>query len=193
MAVARVRRRVRTNLVSLTVVGTLLAYAAVIGTFAGLFPYPAITLETSTLLSHLVAIANLVTVCCLVIGWWAIRRDRVTLHRRSMLAATAAIVGFLVLYLVRVGGGGTKHFVGPDLVATLYVVMLAIHVLLSIVAVPLVIYALLLGVSHTPAALRRTNHARVGRVAAATWIVSLVLGLVTYLLLEHVFDWQYVI
>ncbi len=192
MAVARVRGHVRMNLGSYTLAGTLFAYAAVIGTFLGLFPYPPITLETSTLLSHLVATANAATVVCLVVGWWAIRQARVSLHRRSMLAATATIVLFLVLYLVRVGGGGTKHFVGPEPIATIYVVMLGVHVFLSIVAVPLVIYVLLLGLTRSPAALRQTNHARIGRVAAATWIVSLVLGFVTYLLLEHLFDWQYV-
>ena len=193
MAVPTVRQTIRVRLVSLTVLATVLAYGLVIGTFLELVPiYPTISLETSTRLSHLVAAANVATVSCLAAGWWAIRSNRVRLHRKLMLSATGFITIFLVLYLLRVGGGGTKHFVGPALVETAYLGMLAVHILLSIVAVPIVIYVLLIGLSRPPAEVRTTSHARIGRVAAGTWIISLVLGLITYVLLEHVYTWEYV-
>ena len=68
-----------------------------------------------------------------------------------------------------------------------YLAMLAIHIFLSVVSVPVVLYAAILGLTHTPSELRETNHARVGRIAAVAWSVSLALGIVTYLLLNHVY------
>jgi putative membrane protein len=67
--------------------------------------------------------------------------------------------------------------------------MLAIHVLLSAVSVPVVVHAVVLGLSHSVAELRETSHARVGRIAVAAWGLSLFLGLVTYLMLNHIYGW----
>ena len=177
-----------------TIIGTVIGYILVLGTFADLLPiYPTITLETSTLLSDLIALVNFATVLCLVAGWYWIRNGDVAKHRLAMGAAFGLILIFLVLYLTRVGGGGTKNFVGPTSVYYVYLVMLGIHILLSVLAVPLVLFALFLGLTHTPAELRQTPHKVVGRVAAGTWLISLILGIVAYLLLEHLYDWEYVL
>ena len=187
-----VRQTMRDRPATVAAVGTIIGYVLVIGTFLDLLPiYPSITLDTSTLLSHTIAIVNALTVLCLVTGWYWIRTNRIQRHRMAMVTAFGLILLFLVLYLVRIGGGGTKQFIGPSPIHEAYLLMLAIHILLSILAVPLVLYALVLGASHTPAELRHTIHAQVGRVAAAVWILSLVLGLVTYVMLEHLYEWQY--
>lgn len=166
---------------------TLVAYAVVIATFAGALPYPPISRATSTLLSHAIAIVNAATVACLLAGWYWVRTGAVRRHRIAMSFAMVLILAFLGMYLLRIGGGGTKTFVGPSTIRLGYLAMLAVHILLSIAAVPLVIYVFVLGVSRTVPEIRRSPHARVGRVAASVWILSLVLGLVTYLLLEHVY------
>jgi putative membrane protein len=173
---------------------TVLGYALVLGTFAGLVPgsvYPDLSLAQVNLLSHAIAAVNTVTTLLLVAGWYFIRRDEVRKHAAAMSTSFLLILVFLVLYLTKVGGGGTKEFVGPTLPYYAYLAMLAVHILLSILAVPVVLYALVLGVTHTPAELRRTNHRRVGRVAAASWILSLTLGVVAYVLLNHVYDWEF--
>ncbi len=184
---------VRAHPAKVTAVMTVAAYALVIGTFLDLIPiYPTIDLQLSTLLSHAIAGVNALTVITLSVGWLAIRRGQIRRHRAAMIAAIGLILIFLVLYLTRVGGGGTKHFVGPELVTLAYLLMLGIHIVLSVIAVPLVLYAFLLGVSRSPSALRGTRHATVGRIAAGSWLVSLLLGLVTYLMLEHLYGWEYV-
>ena len=107
-------------------------------------------------------------------------------------ARTNPRVVTLVLYLWKVSGGYTKEFFVPagaplagfaGVIETAYLVMLAIHILLSAISVPVVLHAVVLGLTHAPAELRDTVHARVGRVAAVAWSVSLALGVVTYLLL----------
>jgi len=106
------------------------------------------------------------------------------------------------MYLPKVAGGGTKEFVLEstygwmplwEWVYPAYLAMLAIHILLSILAMPLVLYAVVLGLTHTPEELRtETPHRTVGRVAAGTWILSLALGVVTYLLLNHAYTYEFV-
>ena len=175
-------------------IGTVIGYAVVIGTFLEIVTiYPSIDLRTSTALSHAVAVVNVATIGCLVAGWYWIRTGAVRRHRAAMLSAFGLILLFLVLYLTRVGGGGTKHFVGPETATAVYLVALGIHIVLSIVAVPLVLYVLVLGLTHTPVELHGTRHAALGRLAAGTWILSLVLGLLAYVMLEHLYAWEWVV
>ncbi|MFP9191636.1 DUF420 domain-containing protein [Natronosalvus vescus] len=192
MATATAKRRVRNNPLETAIVLTIVGYGLVVGTFLLDLPiYPELTNEQVNVFSHAIALINTMTTVCLAAGWYFIRAGEVGKHRFAMVTAFALILMFLVVYLIRVGGGGTKMFVGPDLVTYGYLLMLAIHILLSIVAVPLVLYALLLGLTHTPAELRQTAHARVGRLAAGSWLLSLILGVVTYLLLDHVYSYEF--
>ncbi|MFP8954746.1 DUF420 domain-containing protein [Natrialbaceae archaeon A-arb3/5] len=193
MATADVRRRLRERPIGITVLLTIVGYALVIGTFVLDLPiYPDLTNAQVNVLTHAIAVINASTTVLLVLGWYWIRNDAVEKHRLAMTGAFGLILLFLVVYLVRVGGGGEKLFAGgPDVVYYAYLGMLAIHIILSIVAVPVVLYALILGLTHTPNELRQTAHARVGRIAAGSWILSLVLGVVTYVMLNHIYDYEF--
>ncbi|MFC7155397.1 DUF420 domain-containing protein [Halomarina halobia] len=181
---------------ALSVVG----YALVIGAFEGLIPlFPPLSEATVLLFSDLIAVVNTLALTSLLLGWYLIRRGEVRKHRAAMLTAFGLICVFLVLYLWKVGGGFEKSFVIEDgqflsayagIVEPAYLAMLAIHILLSVVAVPVVLYAVVLGLTHTPAELAETAHARVGRVAVAAWSLSLFLGVVTYVMLNHVYSWE---
>lgn len=192
MATASARQRVRERPAAVTAVLSIVGYALVIGTFAFDLPiYPDLGLETVNLLADAIAVVNTAATILLVLGWYWIRNDEVRKHRAAMIGAFALILVFLLMYLPKVGGGGTKEFVGPAIPYYSYLIMLAVHILLSIVAVPVVLHALVLGLSHSPSELRETIHARIGRIAAASWILSLVLGVVTYLMLNHIYDWEF--
>ncbi|WP_049923116.1 DUF420 domain-containing protein [Halopiger djelfimassiliensis] len=192
MATADARRRLRERPIGATIFLTIVGYALVIGTFVLDVPlYPDLTTAQINLLTHAIAVINTAATILLVAGWYWIRAGEIEKHRLAMTGAFALIMLFLVVYLVRVGGGGEKYFAGTGFVRYAYLTMLAIHILLSIVSVPVVLYALILGLTHTPAELRNTSHARVGRIAAASWILSLVLGVVTYVLLNHVYGYEF--
>ena len=133
---------------------------------------------------HVNALVSVTAIATLVTGVRAIRRGDVARHRMAMLATTGLFAAFLVAYLYRVALEGPTSFTGPDVVAQfLYYPLLAVHIVLAVVAVPLVIYVLLLALTHSVRELPETNHPRVGRVAAVLWLVSFVLGVVVYLLL----------
>lgn len=177
----------------LTAALTLVGYVLVVGTlYVGLPIYPEIGLETVTLLSHVIAVVNTITVVLLAAGWYWIRQGQVRKHRLAMTAAFVLIMLFLVLYLTKTGGGGRKDVVGSGPLVTAYLGMLAVHITLSVAAVPVVLYALVLGLTRRPAELRDTLHPRVGRFAAAAWILSLVLGITAYVLLNYVLAFEFV-
>jgi putative membrane protein len=137
---------------------------------------------------HVNAALSVTAVATIVVGVRAIRRGDVARHRRAMLATTALFATFLVAYLYRVALEGPTDFGGPSAVEQyVYFPLLGIHILLAVVCVPLVIYVLLLALTHSVAELPETRHPQVGRVAAALWLVSFVLGTVVYLLLYVVY------
>jgi putative membrane protein len=195
MATARAGGRVKEHPAAVTAVLSVVGYGLVVGTFLGAVPdvvFPDLTLRQVNRLSDAIAVVNTLATCLLVAGWRWIRRDEVEKHAAAMVSAFGLILLFLVLYLTKIGGGGTKEFVGPQVAYYAYLAMLAVHILLSVVSVPVVLYALVLGATHTPAELRETSHARVGRVAAGSWILSLSLGVIAYVLLNHVYAWEFV-
>jgi putative membrane protein len=193
MAISTGKRRVKHNPRRTTLGLSVAAYVVVLGTFAGLFPFPEISRATANLLSHGIAVVNTLALACLVAGWLFIRRGQVDRHRAMMVSATVLIGAFLVMYLLKVGGAGEKEILLPHTspVYVAYIGMLAIHIVLSVLAVPLVIHALVLGLTHSPAELRETIHPRVGRVAAATWTLSLAMGVITYVMLNHVYGYEF--
>jgi putative membrane protein len=193
----RARSVVRSHPRVTTAVLSVIGLALVIGTFLRVIPasvFPYLSRETVDLFSHAIAVINTVTAVVLALGWKWIREGNVEKHRKAMTSAFSLILLFLVLYLLKIGGGGTKHIgEAPAFVGLLYFVMLVIHIGLSVISVPVVLYAITLGLTHTPRELRdETPHAKVGRVAAGAWIISLVLGVVTYLILNWGYPGEFV-
>lgn len=171
------------------VVVTAIAYGIVVATFADwLAIYPELDRATIDALSHATAAVNAATIVAIAVGWHAIRTGKVRRHAASMSTALVLIVAFLVMYLTRIGGGGQKEIVGAEGIAmAAYLGMLAIHVLLSILAVPLVVYVFLLGATNALEDIYGSRHPRLGRITAATWLLSLALGVAAYLMLNHVY------
>jgi putative membrane protein len=160
---------------------TVVGYVVVVGTlYADLGIYPEISESTVDLLAHAISVVNAATIGCLVAGVYWIKRGEIEKHRAAMISAFALILLFLVMYLLKTGGGGRKEIVAGAPLRSLYLGSLGVHIVLSVLAVPFVLYAITLGLTHTPAELRQTAHATVGRIAVTAWLVSLVLGLLAY-------------
>jgi putative membrane protein len=192
MGVAELRSNVHDRVLETTVVLSVVGFLLVVGTFAGWFEavYPSLAAGEVKFLAHLIAAINTTALLSLLAGVYFIRNRQIQRHRAAMVLAFTLILAFLVAYLLKVGGGFERELVAGDAVRAVYLVMLAIHILLSIVSMPLVLYVVLLGLTHSPAELTETRKARVGRIAASAWILSLFLGVVTYLMLNHAFDSQ---
>lgn len=137
---------------------------------------------------HVNAAISVAAIAVISVGWYSIRNRRIDRHRAAMIAGAALFAAFLLLYLYKVTLDGPTEFPGPAAVYRfVYLPVLAVHVLLAVVCIPLLYYVLLIGLTHPVGEIPRTPHPRVGRVAAALWLVSFALGLVVYLLLYAVY------
>jgi putative membrane protein len=187
----QLRARARDHVPGLTAVLTVVSLLLVFGAALGAVPrtlLPQASAAVFDLIPHVNAVISTVAIGTILLGVRAIRRGDWRRHRAFMLASLVLFVGFLALYLYKVSVQGPAPFPGPDAVYRfVYLPTLAIHVLLAIVCLPLLYYVALLALTHPVAELTGTHHARVGRVAAALWLVSFVLGNVVYAFLYVVY------
>ncbi len=187
----QVRNRARAHVVPLSGILSAVALALVFGAALGAIPEAALPPASESLFAaipHANAVISVFAIGAITIGWRAIRAGDIKRHRLAMGSALVLFAGFLCLYLYRVAHLGPAPFPGPATVESfVYVPTLAIHVLLAVICVPLLIYVVLLAATRPASALAHTNHARIGRVAAALWLLSFTLGLVIYVLLYVIY------
>lgn len=183
----RARDHVPTLTGLLSVVSLGLVFGAVLGVVpAEMLPRaPEAVLNT---IPHVNAVISIIAIGTIASGWRAIRRGAVRTHRGLMVASLVLFVAFLALYLYKVALEGPAAFPGPETVYRfVYLPLLAVHITLAIVCIPLLYYVLLLALTHPVEVLPRTKHPHVGRVAASLWVTSFALGVVVYLLLYVVY------
>ncbi|MFC4359346.1 DUF420 domain-containing protein [Halobium salinum] len=183
--------RARRHVPALTALLSVVSLALVFGAVLGAIPVDRVPRAPPAVLDaipHVNAVVSALAIGTIVAGVRAIRAGRVERHRTLMLASFGLFAVFLVCYLYKVALTGTAAFPGPEAVYRfVYLPVLGVHILLAVVCIPLLYYVALLGLTRPVAAIRASNHRRVGRVAAALWLVSFVLGEVVYLLLYVVY------
>ncbi|QGN06459.1 DUF420 domain-containing protein [Halorhabdus sp. CBA1104] len=184
------RSAVRRHVGGLATLLSVVSLAVIFGVVGGVVPsslLPRAPEALITAIPHLNAAISALALLAIVAGVRAIHRQDVQTHRRLMGTAFALFVAFLSLYLYRLTLEGTTHFGGPAAIEPLYLLVLAIHISLAILCLPLLYYVLLLAYAYEPDELPSTPHPRVGRIAAGLWAISFALGIVVYLLLYVVF------
>lgn len=126
-------------------------------------------------LPHLNALLNAVAAVLLTAGFVYIRRGRIDLHRRCMLAAFVTSALFLASYVTYHAQAGSRPFEGAGLVRTVYFSILIPHVVLAAVVLPLALVTLRRG-------LRRDDqrHRRIARWTLPTWLFVSVTGVAVY-------------
>jgi putative membrane protein len=183
--------RARRHVPALTVLLSVVSLALVFGAVLGALPVDGLPRASSAVLDavpHVNAVVSAAAIGTIALGVRAIRRGDVRRHRTLMLVSFGLFAVFLALYLYKVALTGTAPFPGPEVVYRfVYLPVLAIHVLLAVVCIPLLYYVALLGLTRPVPDIRASNHRRVGRVAASLWLVSFALGEVVYLLLYVVY------
>ncbi|WP_306052209.1 DUF420 domain-containing protein [Natronococcus wangiae] len=179
----------REHIRPLTVLLSVVSLAVVFAAAGGRVPQSTVPVAPRwvlDLIPHVNVAISAIAIGTIALGWRAIRRGRIDRHRVAMLASFGLFATFLALYLYRlVATGGPQEFPGPASVEQfVYLPVLAVHIFLAIVCIPLLYYVLLLAGAYPLEELPRTNHARVGRIAASLWLISFTLGIVVYLLLH---------
>jgi uncharacterized membrane protein YozB (DUF420 family) len=136
------------------------------------------------------AFLNATSAVLLVLGYVAIRRRQVTVHKTCMLTAVAVSAVFLASYLTyhfAVRHGQPTSFAerwpqSPDWVRYVYYAVLASHTLLAVPAAPLALASAYLGLRG-----RYPRHVRLARWTLPIWLYVSVTGVVVYGMLYRLY------
>jgi putative membrane protein len=116
----------------------------------------------------------------LSVGWLAIRRRRVGLHRACMLAACIVSALFLASYVAYHYLAGSRPFGGHGWIRAVYFPILISHIVLAATMVPFVLTTAYRALSGQFA-----RHVALARPTLPVWLYVSITGVVVYLLLYH--------
>jgi putative membrane protein len=125
------------------------------------------------------AVLNGLCAITLCVGLYFIKHHKIEAHRRSMLLAFAFSSVFLVSYIVNHALHGDTIFPGHGPVRTLYLSILASHVSLSMVALPMVLTTFFFSLTG-----RFAMHRRIARVTFPIWLFVSLTGVVVFVFLK---------
>lgn len=112
-------------------------------------------------------------------GVWAIKSKRRGLHRALMLTALVLSSLFLAGYITHHALHGDTRFQGDGAIKGVYLSVLASHVVLSVVALPMVLMTFYLSLSG-----RLDRHRRLARFTYPIWLYVSVTGVVVFAMLK---------
>jgi putative membrane protein len=125
---------------------------------------------------------NLISTVFISTGWYFIRRGAWRRHMVCMITAVISSICFLVGYIIYHAAVGEKSSGYTGWIAAVYFPILASHVLLAFVTLPLVVFTLI------PVFRRRWDrHRRIARWTIPIWLYVSVTGVLVYLMLYHWF------
>lgn len=133
-----------------------------------------------TFLPPLEALLNGLAAVSLVAGFLFIRRHKVRAHRNSMAAAFLFSILFFVVYTINHAIHGDLYFQGSGAMKTAYLSILASHIALSAVALPLALVTFYFALSG-----RFRRHRSIARYTLPIWLYVSVTGVVVYLMLGY--------
>jgi putative membrane protein len=125
------------------------------------------------------ALLNGLCAMALCVGLYFIKHHNREAHRASMLLAFALSSVFLVSYIVNHALHGDTIFPGHGVMRTLYLAILASHVILSIVALPMVLTTFFFSLTG-----RFPMHRRIARWTFPIWLYVSITGVVVFVFLK---------
>ena len=122
---------------------------------------------------------NAITTVFLIRGYLAIRAGNRTLHAFCQKSAFVFSSVFLVCYIVYHSVHGDSHFMGQGLIRPVYFSILVSHILLSIVALPMVLATFFFALTG-----RLDTHRKLARKTFPIWLYVSVTGVIIFFVLK---------
>jgi putative membrane protein len=126
------------------------------------------------------ATLNAIATVFLITGYVLIRRGHRTLHQRCMIGALVASTAFLTSYVVYHYHVGSQPFQGRGAVRVVYLAILATHIPLAALIVPLALLTASRGLRS-----QFDKHVTIARWTLPLWLYVSVTGVVIYVMLYH--------
>ena len=125
------------------------------------------------------AVFNGLAATAILIGYTFIRARRIAAHRASMIAAFVFSTLFLVGYIIHHAlHGDVLYPVHADF-RTFYLCLLASHIILAVVALPLVLITFFFSLTG-----RFPQHRKIARWTFPLWLYVSITGVITYVMLR---------
>jgi len=137
---------------------------------------------TSTKLAFLPAlnaVLNGLSATALLVGYTFIRARKIAAHRASMITAFIFSTLFLVSYILHHYLHGDVRYPHHDALRSVYLPLLASHIILAVVALPMVLITFFFSLSG-----RIPQHRKVARWTFPLWLYVSVTGVITYVMLR---------
>jgi putative membrane protein len=132
-----------------------------------------------SILPALNATLNALSASSLVAGFISIRRGRIHTHRLLMLGALFFSAIFLISYIAYHSTHGDTPFKGAGLVRPVYFFILISHVLLTVIALPMILTTVFFALTARFAA-----HKRIARITFPAWLYISVTGVAIFFMLR---------
>jgi len=131
-----------------------------------------------TFLPNLNALLNGLSAVALCVGFYFVKAKRIAAHRASMMTAFVFSSLFLVSYIVNHALHGDTRYPVHDWVYRIYIPLLISHIVLAVVALPIVLITFYLSLSG-----RIPAHRRLARITFPLWLYVSVTGVIVRLML----------
>jgi putative membrane protein len=169
--------------------GTRIAIAAILAVSAAataflfwlIYVHPAADSASArfAFLPALNALLNGLSAVALLIGYTFIRARRIQAHRAAMLTAFAFSTLFLVSYILHHALHGDVRYPAHAALRSVYLPLLASHIILAVVALPLILVTFFFSLTG-----RIPQHRRVARWTFPLWLYVLITGVITWAMLR---------
>ncbi|WP_263357338.1 DUF420 domain-containing protein [Acidicapsa ligni] len=132
-----------------------------------------------TFLPALNALLNGLSATALLVGFTFIRARKIAAHRASMFTAFAFSTLFLISYIAHHALHGDVRYPVHAAFRTAYLWLLSTHIILAIVALPLILITFFFSLSG-----RIPMHRKIARWTFPIWLYVSVTGVITYVMLR---------
>ena len=131
-----------------------------------------------TFLPNLNALLNGLSAIALLIGFYFIKHRRIAAHRASMMTAFVFSSLFLLSYIANHALHGDQRYPIHDTIYHIYIPLLISHIILAVVALPIVLITFYLSLSG-----RIPAHRKLARITFPLWLYVSVTGVIVRLML----------
>jgi putative membrane protein len=125
------------------------------------------------------ALLNGFAAICLIVGFFFIMQRNIKAHRRSMVTAFVFSTMFLVCYVINHALHGDTLYQGHGTLRTIYFSVLISHIVLCIVALPMVLITFFFSLTG-----RFPQHKKIARFTLPIWLYVSITGVVVFAMLH---------
>jgi putative membrane protein len=163
-------------------IGAILAVSAAATAFLFwlIYVHPAAASNSEfAFLPALNALLNGLSAVTLLIGYTFIKARRIAAHRTAMITAFGFSTLFLVSYILHHALHGDVRYPAHAALRSVYLPLLASHIILAVVALPLILVTFFFSLSG-----RIPQHRKVARWTFPLWLYVSITGVVTWAMLR---------